>query len=196
MSGDIKAYASGREGDFLTLIRIFDTFTFYGVDVVLLAFLTAGITQAVKVTLFKRAQKKLITFLPFIIGTLTYAIYAGLKNFSFYYVLSEYTEILEHGISVGAVSTLYYVLYEQFVRVKTNSTEAERVIGTLIENYVPKGNVEKASKAIAEAIEKDVTGNGAKKAEEIILSYGEDLKEGDVQLLCRLIIETLAHINV
>ena len=163
---------------------------------VLLAFLTAGITQAVKVTLFKRAQKKLITFLPFIIGTLTYAIYAGLKNLSFYYVLTEYTEILEHGISVGAVSTLYYVLYEQFVRVKTNTTEAERVIGTLIENYVPKENVEKASRAIAQAIEKDVTGNGAKKAEEIILSYGEDLKEGDVQLLCRLIIETLAHINV
>lgn len=186
-----------RRRNFLTLIRIFDTFTFYGVDVVLLAFLTAGLTQVVKVTLFKRAQKKLVTFLPFIIGTLLYAIYAGLKNLSFYYVLTEYTEILEHGISVGAVATLYYVLYEQFVRVKTNATESERVIGTLIENYVPKENVEKVSKAIAEAIEKDVTGNGAKKAEEIILSYGgEELKESDVQLLCRLIIETLAHINV
>ena len=187
----------GAKENFLTLIRIFDTFTFYGADVALLAGLTAGATQLVKMTLFKRAQKKLVTFLPFILGTLFYACYAALRNLSFQYLLTEYTSVLEHGISVGAVSTLYYVLYEQCVRVKSGTSESEKVITALIENYVPAENVEKTAKAIAEAIEKDVTGNGAKKAEEIILSLGgENLNEADVKLLCRLIVETLAHVNV
>jgi hypothetical protein len=89
-----------------------------------------------------------------------------------------------------------YVWYEQFIREQENSSVTEGVIATLIEGYVPTDEVESTAKQIAEAIQKDVTGDGAKKAAEIICaSCDEDVTERDVTLLAKLIIETLAHLN-
>ena len=180
----------------MTFIQIIDAFTFYGIDVLLLALATALLTQLLKITLFKRAQKKLVTFMPFVIGTLLYAVYAAVRNLSFFYLIEEYASIIEHGFSVGGAATLYYVLYEQFVREKSNLTSTEKVISTLIEGYVPADSVEKAAKAVAEAIERDVTGNGATRAQEILCEFSDgEITERDVQLLSKLIIETLAHMS-
>ena len=180
----------------MSFIQIISTFTFYGIDVSLLALVTVGLTQVIKKTLFRHAQKKLITFIPFMIGTLLYAVYAGVRNLSFYYLVNEYVSVLEHGISVGAVATLYYVMYEQFVREKSNLSETERVIATLIEGYVPTDSVEEVARAVAEAIERDVTGNGATKTQEILAEHSSgDVDERDIQLLSKLIIETLAHLT-
>lgn len=181
----------------VTIIEIIDTFTFYGIDVILLSSLTTLAVQFLKITVLKNVKKKLLTFLPFIIGTIFYAVYQGVYNSSFYFVLDNYTLVLEHGVSIGAVSTLTYVLYEQFVREKDALTPVQSVISTLIEGYVPSDAVEKTAKEIALAIEKDVTGNGAKKAAQIILeNAGENVEEKDVALLAKLIIETIAHITI
>ena len=180
----------------MSFIQIFNTFTFYGFDVTALALLTVISTQVIKKLFFKNAKKKLVTFLPFILGTLFYAVYAAVRNLSVYYVLNEYVSIMEHGISVGATATLYYVLYEQFVREKSGLSTTESVISTLIEGYVPTDSVEKAAKAVAEAIERDVTGNGALRTQEILAEYSNgEITERDVQLLSKLIIETLAHLS-
>ncbi|MDE5667402.1 MAG: hypothetical protein K2I29_04100 [Clostridia bacterium] len=180
----------------MTILKIIDTFTFYGIDVVLLAALTAVTVQIFKLTFLKNFKKKLLTFLPFIVGTVYYAVYAGLVNWSVSYVLTEYADVLEHGVSVGAVATLTYVLYEQFVREKSPTSATEGVISTLIEGYVPTDSVESVAKEIAAAIERDVTGNGANRAAEILKENGvEEISERDVQLLSKLIIETLAHVN-
>lgn len=181
----------------MTFLKIIETFTFYGIDIALLAVLSTALTQLVKVTLFKKAQKKLVTFVPFIIGTILYGAYWAVRNLSICCILEEYTYILERGIAVGSVSTLYYVLYEQFVRIKSGLSETERVICALIEGYIPEENRETAAKAVAEAIARDVTGEGAKRAEEIILQYsGSSLSESDIKLLAKLIVETLAHLYV
>lgn len=180
----------------MNFIEIINAFTFYGIDVILLAAATTAATQLIKIVLFKKAQKKMLTFLPFVLGTLFYAVYAAIGNLSLTFVFENYTKVIEHGISVGAVSTLFYVLYEQFVREKSNLSATEKVISTLIEGYVPTDSVEEAAKAVAEAIARDVTGNGAKRAEEIIAEYsGGEITERDVQLLSKLIIETLAHLT-
>lgn len=179
----------------MSLIRIIATFTFYGIDVTALALATSLATQILKKLFFKRV-KKLATFLPFILGTIFYAAYAAARNGSLSCLLDEYVSVLEHGISVGAVATLYYVLYEQFIREKSGLSATERVVSTLIEGYVPSDNVEAAAKAIAEAIERDVTGNGAKRAQEILSGYADgEITEHDLQLLSKLIIETLAHLT-
>lgn len=180
----------------MTVIEIIDAFTFYGIDVIALAALTAFTVQICKITFLKKFNKKLITFLPFTFGTLFYAAYAAVKNLSLAYLLTEYIEIIEHGISVGAVATLLYVLYEQFVRSKSGLSATESVVSTLIEGYVPTDRVEEVAKRIAVAIEKDVTGNGAKRAAEILAENSdESVTERDIQLLAKLIIETLAHVN-
>ncbi|MDE7306475.1 MAG: hypothetical protein K2N33_03715 [Clostridia bacterium] len=182
----------------MSIIQIIDTFTFYGIDIIILAAATAVITQVLKKTLLKKVKKKLITFLPFGLGTLFYAVYAGIRNMSFYYLVNNYTSVLEHGLSVAAAATLLYVLYEQFVRESDSASSAtEKVISTLIEGYVPEANLSAAAKAVAEALERDVTGNGATRAEEIIASYSDgEISEQDIKLLSKLIIETLAHMSV
>lgn len=178
----------------MSFIQIINTFTFYGFDVILLAVLTAFAVQIIKVTLFKKCSKKLLTLMPFFIGTLLYAAYSAIINLSVSHFLTEYTKILEHGVAVGSISTLLYVLYEQFVREKSNASATEGIISTLIEGYVPTDSVESVAKKIATAIEKDVTGSGATKAAQIIAeNSGEEISERDIQLLSKLIIETLAH---
>lgn len=162
----------------------------------LLALATSVATQIVKKLFFKKACKKLVTFLPFILGTLFYAAYAAVRNLSIFFVLCEYVSVMEHGISVGAVATLYYVLYEQFVRERSNLSATEKVISTLIEGYIPTDSVEAAAKSVAEAIARDVTGNGATRAKEILTEYSDgEITERDLQLLSKLIIETLANIS-
>lgn len=184
--------------EIMSIIQIIDTFTFYGIDIIILALFTAVITQVLKKTVLKKVKKKLITFLPFGLGTLFYAVYAGIRNMSFYYLVNNYTSVLEHGLSVAAAATLTYVLYEQFVRddgAKASATE--KVISTLIEGYVPEASLSAAAKAVAEALERDVTGSGAARAEEIIAGYADGMTgEQDIKLLSKLIIETLAHMSV
>lgn len=180
----------------MTVFEIIDAFTFYGIDVILLAAATSITVQILKSTLLKRLSRKLLTFLPFIIGTLFYATYAAVKNLSLYYLLAEYVSVLEHGISVGALATLLYVLYEQFVRERNSLSATEGVISTLIAGYVPDDSVEAVAKSISEAIERDVTGSGAKRAAEILTKNSrEGVTERDIALLSKLIIETLAHLN-
>ena len=180
----------------LTIIKIIDTFTFYGLDVALIAALTAMTVQICKITFLKNAQKKLLTFLPFTVGVIYYAAYAALINWSFSYLLTEYVSVLEHGVSVGSAATVLYVLYEQFVRNKKSASVSERIISTLIDGFVPTDKIAAVAKQIAEAIERDVTGNGALHAAEILCENSEgELSERDVELLSKLIIETLAHVN-
>lgn len=182
--------------EILTIIKIIDAFTFYGVDVLLLAALTAVVTQVLKISVLKKLKKKILTFLPFVLGTLFYAIYECVCNLSIRLLLIDYVTIIEHGISVGAVATLLYVLHEQFIREKKGCTQTEQLVATLLEGYVPTDSVEKAAKEVAAAIERDVTGNGAARAEEIIGMYCEgEITERDIKLLSKLIIETLAHIT-
>lgn len=198
LSGRAERRAPSPKENDLSIIQIVDTFTFYGIDVLLLATLTCLTVQLLKATILKKLNRKLVTFLPFVLGTVFYAAYAAIKNLSLEFLLTDYVFVLEHGVSVGAAATLIYVLYEQFVREKKSGlSTAESVIKTLIEGYVPAGSVEDAAKQIAEAIEKDVTGSGAKHAEEILAQFAEEsVTERDVQLIAKLIIQTLAHAKI
>ena len=180
----------------MTLIQIIDTFTFYGADVILLAWLTNVTVYLLKISVLKKMQKKLLTFVPFITGTVLYAAYAAVRNLSFTYIFANYTQILEHGLSVGAVSTLLYVIYEQFVRQDKSLTAREGVIKALIAGFVPTDKQERTAKLIAEAVAKDVTGSGAERAAEILFNNsGEDVSEKEIALLSKLIIEALSGLH-
>jgi len=181
----------------MTLIEIISTFTFYGFDVLALAAVTAIIVQICKKTFLKKVQKKLITFLPFALGTFLYALYAALRHWNFFYILNDYVGILEHGFSVGVVATLMYVMYEQFVREKSGLSATQGVVAALIEGYVPSDKLEAVAKAIADAIAKDVTGNGAKRTAEILTENSEEcVTENEIVLLSKLIIEALAQLKI
>ena len=180
----------------MTIIQIIDAFTFYGLDIIALAALTCLCVQIAKLTVFKKLRKKIATFLPFILGSVFYAVYAGVYHLSVKWVIDNYISVIEHGFSVGALSTVIYVWYEQFIREKEKTSTTQGVIATLIGGYVPDDELEATAKAICEAIEKDVTGNGANRIAEILGGKSADgVSENDIKLLSKLIIETLAHID-
>lgn len=180
----------------MTVFEIIDTFKFYGLDVLALAAVTTVFVQILKVTLLKNCQKKIVTFLPFLTGGALYAGFSALVNLSLRYVLDNYVNVLEHGFSVGALSTLIYVWYEQFVRDKKYRGATESVIETLIQGYVPDEETEEIAAMIAHTVATDVTGDGAKKTAEILsLHSTQEITQSDVKMLARLIIETLAHIS-
>lgn len=179
----------------MSFFEIIDTFTFYGFDLAALSAVTCVVVQILKLTALKRCTRKVLTFLPFVIGVALYAIYISARQTDVAYVLTNCVDVLEHGFAVGSLSTLIYVCYEQFIREKDPTSRTEGVITTLIEGYVPTNEVERIAKQIALAIEKDVTGDGAKKTADILAESAEQMSERDVQLLAKLIIETLAHLN-
>lgn len=180
----------------LTIIQIIDAFTFYGLDIIALATLTCVCVQIAKLTVFKKCRRKIATFLPFILGSIFYAVYSGIYHLSVKWVIENYVSVAEHGFSVGALSTVIYVWYEQFVRDKKANNTTQNVIATLIGGYVPDDELEKTARSICDALEKDVTGDGAIRIAEILNSSRPDgISEKDIKLLAKLIIETLAHIN-
>lgn len=179
--------------DFFSVI---DTLTLYGVDIAALSVLTCTVVQILKRTLLKNCQKKILTFLPFLLGTVFYAIFAVVAHLSIGYLVDELPYICERGFTIGSLSTVIYVWYEQFVREDKTAGASEGVISTLIEGYVPTDAVEETAKNIAEAISRDVTGDGAKRTAEILnASCAEGVTERDIALLSKLIIETLAHLS-
>ena len=179
----------------LTIVQIIDVFTFYGIDVILLSSLTTLTIQLLKKIVRSSANKKMLSFLPFILGTVYYAAYVAFKSGDPATLLSECTAIAEHGFSVGALSTVLYVLYEQFVRgIKVKPLTAA-VCESIAEGYV-KGNVSEIAAAIAEAIKCDVTGGALKRVQAILTENAADgIDEREILLLAKTIIETLSHIN-
>lgn len=180
----------------MSIIGIIDAFAFYGLDIIALAALTCITVQIAKRTILKKMQRKVVTFFPVIVGILFYAVYAGVRNLSFVYLIDNYVSVLEHGFSVGALSTLLYVWYEQFIREKQTTGATQGVIKTLIEGYVPEDKADSAASAICDALLKDVTGNGVSRIEEILSeNRPENVSEEDLKILAKLIVETLAHIS-
>jgi hypothetical protein len=180
----------------LTIVEIINTFAFYGIDKILLATMTCISAQLLKNTLLKNCKKKILTFLPFLIGSLFYAIFVSIYYLDALYLVKNYTQVVEGGFGVGTLSTVIYVCYEQFVRDKQAVSVSEGVIATLIEGYVPEDEVEEIASTIVTAIQMDVIGDGEKKTAEILAEKTkEGVTETDINLLSKLIIETLAHIN-
>lgn len=180
----------------MSFLKIIDAFSFYGIDTAVLAALTCILVQILKKTVMKNFKKKIITFLPFVIGCVLFAAYVCVCKLNLSYLLENYVTVLERGFTVGSLSTVIYVWYEQFIREKDTVSATEGVIATLVEGYVPTDAVESVAKKIAEAIQKDVTGDGARKTAEILAeNSGEGITDKDISLLSKLIIETLAHLN-
>lgn len=179
----------------MTIAKIIDAFTFYGVDVIFLASLTTVIIQLLKLVIPKSAAKKLLTFLPFIIGTALYAAYFAICEGSAKVLLSEYVSIVEHGFSVGALSTVVYVLYEQFVRGDRQKSLAAQVCENLLSGYV-SGDLGAIAADVAEIIRGDVTETALLKVRaKIAENAAEGIDERDQFLLAKAITETLSHIN-
>lgn len=181
---------------FVTIIQLINTFTFYGIDIVLLAVLTTLTVAIIKKLFFKKASKKLLTFLPFIVGTLFCCGYSALVNMSFSPVVNGISEHLEKGFAVGATATIIYVVYEQFVRGDSSTPISESVAKTILEGYIESDEIDAVSKSACEAILNDVTGSALERVRRILAEHAnENTDEREILLLAKTLCDTLAHLN-
>lgn len=176
------------------MTEIIDMVTFYGLDVALLAAVTCAAVQLLKNCVLKNCNKKILTFLPFLLGILLYAALFAAENADFFAPFRSLTEVAERGFSVGALSTVIYVCYEQFIR-GSNASAAESIVATLIGGYVSDESLESAAKEIAEAVAEDAAA-AVERAAEILSSHAEGrLTEREAQLLAGLIVGTLSLLS-
>ena len=180
----------------LTIIQLINTFTFYGIDTVLLASLTTVTVAIIKKLFFKKASKKLLTFLPFIVGTLFYCGYSALVNFSLTPIINDISEHLEKGFAVGATATVIYIIYEQFLRGNRSASIFESVTKTILQGYIKSEELDATAKSACEALLNDVTGSALERVREIISEHAEEgTGEREILLLAKTLCDTLSHLN-
>ncbi|RXZ61872.1 hypothetical protein ESZ91_05655 [Candidatus Borkfalkia ceftriaxoniphila] len=95
--------------EWLQIAAIFDKF---GADVLALGALAYVLTLILKKTLLKKAPKKYLTFVPFLLGILLYAAF----SFFTHWQAPPVQETLQKGVAAGGAATVIHVVYEQFLR--------------------------------------------------------------------------------
>lgn len=146
----------------MNFFEIIDAFQKYSIDVLLLAFATTAFVSILKHTVLKNAKKKILTFLPFIIGIIFYGVYQGVINCSFNFVLENYTIICEGGLTCGTVSTVYYILYEQFIRERSDESLTESLIKKLLTGVVETDKLLNVSESLFKILSTEKSENEQK----------------------------------
>ncbi len=108
----------------MSAIQYLSAFRLYGWDVLLLAGAVSLLTALLKKTVLQNAPKKLYVFLPFALGILLYAVWRALVTLSAEPFTTGLAATLEGGFGCGCAATLYYVIYEQFIRKKKTDAES------------------------------------------------------------------------
>ena len=134
----------------MTALQFFNAFRAFGADILLLALGVTLVTSLLKKTVMKNCNKKVFVFLPFAIGLVVYAAYAALVTLSADPFTKNLVETVEKGFACGLAATMYYVLYEQFIR-SPKSTANLDPLYTLLGGFVPE---ERRQEAAGQLIEK------------------------------------------
>ena len=157
----------------MTILQYLSAFRLFGGDVLVLGLAVTIAVSVLKKTTLKNAPKKLFVFLPFALGTIVFAAFRCLAELSAAPLTSDLAATFEGGFACGCAATLYYVVYEQFLRVKqsaagnaenavaenTGSAEnaptdgarsAEETVRTLLKTFVSAETAEEAAKALSD----------------------------------------------
>ena len=177
---------------FMTAITYLNAFRTYGADVLLIALGVTLLTSLFKKTLLKRCSKKLFVFLPFLLGTVIFTAYRMLAVMSVTPITQEIFKTLEGGFASGCAATLYYVIYEQFIRRGKTVTP----LSPLLEGYVLKEHMAEAEQLLLEG-GKDKTGKAlCRFVRETLAPFVDaELSESELAALSALVTEYLSAIR-
>lgn len=132
----------------MTALQFFNAFRTFGADVLLLALGVTLLTSLLKKTAMKNCNRKAFVFLPFAIGIVVYAVFASLVTLSADPFTKDLSETVEKGFSCGLAATLYYVVYEQFIR--SPKKEPTDPLFALLDGIVPEESMTEAAAALTE----------------------------------------------
>ena len=103
----------------MTILQYLSAFRLFGGDVLVLGLAVTVLVSVFKKTVLKKAPKKLFVFLPFVLGTVVFGVYRCIAELSIAPLAENIRATLDSGFACGCAATLYYVVYEQFLRVKS-----------------------------------------------------------------------------
>ena len=133
----------------MTALQFLNAFRTFGADVLLLALGVTVLTSLLKKTVMKNCTRRIFVFLPFAIGIVVYAVFAALSTLSADPFTKDILETVEKGFSCGLAATLYYVVYEQFIR-PPKKTEETDPLYTLLGGIIPEEQTEEAIASLTE----------------------------------------------
>ncbi|MDD2221578.1 MAG: hypothetical protein PHN35_06475 [Clostridia bacterium] len=173
-------------------IELFRDITEYSIEILLLAAGVCIITGLLKKAI-PPAYKKYITFLPFAIGCAAYAVLLLISKKDPFTPLT-----VEKGFETGALSTIYYIIYEQFIRGKASVKGIRRLAAEgLLKGYVDESRVGEIAEKITAAADCAQSETGLKAACKDILTGNtlNDITPDDIFLLSQFLAKTLYNLK-
>ena len=198
----------------MTILQYLSAFRLFGGDVLVLGLAVTVGVSVLKKTVLKNVTKKLYVLLPFILGAIVFAAYRCLAECSFAPLTAALCKTMEGGFACGCAATLYYVVYEQFLRVKLPAADEEKQtqearqagappapqaadaqetgLDALLCGYVPAEALAEAVSALREGSSQLTEAAFASFVREALVRYAPALDEAERDTLARLVTEKLA----
>lgn len=175
----------------MSFIQILGTLRAYGADVLLLALGVTLTVSLLKKTVMKNVSKKVFVFLPFLVGLIYYAAFHALVTLSAAPFTTDIANTLEGGFACGCAATLYYVVYEQFVRGSSVSP-----LYPLLEGVVPESLRAEAANALYEGCKELDDGGRYAFLQENLNAFADPvLSDGELDELAQFLAKYLKAIG-
>ena len=176
----------------MTAMEFLEALKTYGADVLLLAAGVSLLTALFKKTVLKNCPNKVYVFLPFLIGIVLYAAYRAIATWSVLPFTEDIASTLEGGFGCGSAATIYYILYEQFIRKGKTKLSLSPMLGGIL----PEEKCEEASdELLAGAKERPEEELTVFVKETIVRYAGDSLSEPELEALVHALSTLLAALN-
>lgn len=182
----------------MTLLQFINALEKYSVDVLALALGVCLATSLIKKAIPSEI-KKYITFIPFLLGCAAYAIFMFISNNN-YNVFSSETAV--KGFECGAAATIYYIIYEQFIRGKINLIDItdykQLTVAEILKDFVVETELQNVSNYITKNIPENLSDVPFCITLCLNTLNGKTLPEitkGDITIISKLIVRTLSALK-
>ena len=132
----------------MTIAQLIDLLRSYGVDILILGAADALLTALIGKIPEKILPKKYLTFIPFLLGFLLYALFFPLiKNLS----AEDFSVVLERGFGVGLTAILCNLLFARLTGKKDGTSGAASLVIQLLKDCIKEPALTEAAEKISEA---------------------------------------------
>lgn len=127
----------------MTIAQLIDLLRSYGVDILILGAADALLTALIGKIPEKILPKKYLTFIPFLLGFLLYALFFPLiKNLS----AEDFSVVLERGFGVGLTAILCNLLFARLTGKKDGTSGAASLVKQLLKDCIKEPAIRKRPK--------------------------------------------------
>ena len=160
----------------MTIAQLIDLLRSYGVDILILGAADALLTALIGKIPEKILPKKYLTFIPFLLGFLLYALFFPLiKNLS----AEDFSVVLERGFGVGLTAVLCNLLFARLTGKKDGTSGAASLVKQLLKDCIKEPALTEAAEKIAEAFFGEIEGTDGDKTQADGTSETDDKSETD-----------------